>query len=762
MLRLLPQRLTRRIKLPIYRSSSPLIGPEGAHRREDGSRQDGDQTRLLSNSRILRTALEAQGDPITPSAVARNVAVTESEKSSHRQRPIACPGCGALSQTVDPTIAGYYDSTIKTRKSRTNNTNEDDVLKAAIESGAAALAGLTADHTTTKMSQAIDLAIPVCSRCHDLLHQSRGTSIIHPSMQSIRQIIEDSPHKHNHIYHVLDAADFPMSLIPNLQHALRLPNLRAHNRRAKTVRYTRGRIADVSFIITRADLLAPKKEQVDRLLPYLREVLRDALGRAGRNVRLGNVRCVSARRGWWTIQVKEEIWGRGGAGWMVGKVNVGKSALFEGVFPKGRNQSQQLDVRRMQQERSRLENPSIRGSLTKTDNSWDGVEARSSKPEVLEDMGQGPEDDAPSSPTLAHESLAIDGKTTNEMNPFSESRESFTHKDENHTSLDSNERSPRVFEPESCIRNLEKDEDEDYQDEDIGTSLLPPLQKETAYPQMPIVSSLPGTTASPIRVPFGNGKGELIDLPGVERSSLSELVRPQFHRDLLMKSRVKPEKYTIKPGQSLLIGGMFRITPKTEDLVVMAYPFVPLYSHVTSTAKAIGIQTGFGPDGEPYSGTVQSVSTEEAKQHIRQAGTYRLQHDVTKSHTGPLTDPVAGKQKASNLPFIVYSSDILFEGLGWIELVCQVRKRRQTLLSDSFMDAFSEVQFDSPDTVKSAGSKIPEVEIWSPEGKFVGIRRPMNAWLVNGPKKVAASKHRARPRQSISMQRRREGGARNQ
>ena len=53
----------------------------------------------------------------------------------------------------------------------------------------------------------------------------------------------------------------------------------------------------MSFIITRSDLLAPKKEQVDSLMPYIVEVLRDALGGTGENVRLGNVRCVSAKRG---------------------------------------------------------------------------------------------------------------------------------------------------------------------------------------------------------------------------------------------------------------------------------------------------------------------------------------------------------------------------------------------------------------------------------------------------------------------------------
>jgi hypothetical protein len=95
------------------------------------------------------------------------------------------------------------------------------------------------------------------------------------------------------------------------------------------MRYIRGRVAEVSFIITRSDLLAPQKEQVDKMMYYLQECLRDALGRSGKNVRLGNVRCVSSKRGWWTKNVKEDIYRQGGAAWMVGKANVGRVGWFE-------------------------------------------------------------------------------------------------------------------------------------------------------------------------------------------------------------------------------------------------------------------------------------------------------------------------------------------------------------------------------------------------------------------------------------------------
>ncbi|KAF2209746.1 hypothetical protein CERZMDRAFT_24143, partial [Cercospora zeae-maydis SCOH1-5] len=480
--------------------------------------------------------------------------------------PIVCPGCGGMSQTVDPDVAGFYSPKKRNLKKEKDERkqHEDEIFEQA-------MARLSPeDHVPVlppkAESETLENDKPMlCDRCHNLMYQSKGKSILHPSMESIRDIIESSPHRDNHIYHVIDAADFPMSLIPNLISSLDLPRLRTQNRRSKSRSFIHGRKADVSFIITRSDLLAPKKEDVDRLMPYLQEVLRDALGRSGKNLRLGNVRCVSAQRGWWTPQVKEEIWKRGGAGWVVGKVNVGKSALFEVAYPKGRNMK-----------------PDAQAQLAKED-----------------DMG------------------------------------------------------------------------EEYDDADI--SLLPPAQTETAYPHMPIVSSLPGTTASPIRIPYGNGKGELIDLPGIQRSSLETHIKPEYRSSLVMKSRVVPEQFTLRAGRSLLLGGIIRITPKTDDLVFLAYPFTPLTPHAARDDKAIAIQTGFSEDRTPYTGTVENIGTESAKKRIQSAGTFKIQWNATNKRTGSLTNRTAGKRKVGDLPFIVYSADILIESVGWVEIAVQVR-----------------------------------------------------------------------------------------
>ncbi|KAK4506769.1 hypothetical protein PRZ48_000502 [Zasmidium cellare] len=650
-----------------------------------------------SVSRWQEAAVES-----TPAAPEKTVATIENDTLEFAKTlPVVCPGCGALSQTIESESPGFYSKKKRNVKA-VDKSDEDKIFEEAM----ARIESSEEDQAETKETQPEPENSPttlICDRCHDLIYQSKGASILHPSMQSIQDIIESSPHKHNHIYHVLDAADFPMSLIPNLMSALKLPRLRTQNRRSKTVQYARDRVADISFIITRSDLLAPKKEQVDRLMPYMQEVLRDALGRTGRNVRLGNVRCVSAKRGWWTPQVKEEIWKRGGAGWVVGKVNVGKSALFEVVFPKGRNFDAVEDARS-----KALPHPE-----TSHQRIEDGAATR--------DVDHGP---AAKFTPFNDEGLA-------EMNS---------------TLVDHAEQDQQLAEERESDHEQERLDQEDEFDEDEDLVLLPPAQPESQYPQMPIVSSLPGTTASPIRIPYGNGKGELIDLPGIQRSSLETHVAPEHRSSLVMKKRIVPEQYSLKPGQSLLIGGIIRITPTSDELVFLAYPFTPLHAHGTSNQKAVAIQTGVNEDGTPYTGTVENIGTDTAKTRIKSAGTFTLEWDVTKKRAGPVTDKQAGKQKAENLPFIVYGADILIEGVGWVELVCQVRNRRKSLISDAFGDA-------SP----SMDAK-PQVEVFTPKGKFIGIRRPMNAWVDGGPKKVAKHKQKARPRMTISMQKRKEGG----
>jgi hypothetical protein len=251
---------------------------------------------------------------------------------------------------------------------------------------------------------------------------------------------------------------------------------------------------------------------------------------------------------------------------------------------------------------------------------------------------------------------------------------------------------------------------------DEGFSLLPPPQPLKKYPTMPVISSLPGTTVSPIRIPFGNHKGELIDLPGLERSDLSPYVLEAHRHKLLLQYRMRPERIVIKPGSSLLLGGLIRITPITPNQIVMAHVFAPLTQHLTNTQKAIDLQTG-----ALSTPSVPSMATPEAQSCMKRAGIFTLDTDVTRAYTNSLTRKDALGIKPESLPFAMYATDILIAGCGWVELVAQVRRRRMDDSMTRLLDGAG---------LEAVTKGLPEVEVWSPEGKVVSSRTCIEAWAL--------------------------------
>jgi hypothetical protein len=455
-------------------------------------------------------------------------------------------------------------------------------------------------------------------------------------------------------------------------------------------------------------------------MPYLRSVLRDALGRAAQDARLGNLRCVSAKRQWWTKELKEEIWIRGGGGWMVGKVNVGKSQLFQEVFPKGRmgdwGKHTTLSAAAMglkkgspiklatQDEitepvREQFEPPPVQ-NISQSSESVESVVQKSEIETLVQEPAPREEAESESAPSELQTS------------------------------------EPQILERQDTLAITQSDEMDPSTEPFDTTSLLPPLPTETDYPAMPLVSSLPGTTASPIRVPFGNGKGELIDLPGLSRGDLELHVQPEYRSSLLMRSRVSNAyQHVLKPGQSLLIGGFIRITPTTPNLYILALNFTPLHAHQTSTEKAIGIQSG------TVETNVLNIAVEGTESKIKSAGKFYLKWDVTKARTGPITKRDAAGIKIERLPFRVLGLDILIEGVGWVELAAQVRKPYGYLQNkDSWEFETEEEQEIDP--------SWPEIEVFTPEGKFVGQRRPMNASLMVVDK-PGSKDVKARPRKAM-------------
>jgi len=635
----------------------------------------------------------------------------------HASLPKQCTGCGALSQTVLPNQPGYFSldrkavrkhAGLETLKPVEPSTSAEDAIVESVikkaDKSELERQGVDLDELSSALMQSDPPRTskpakpPLCDRCHSLLHNRAGTPIMHPSVDSIHDTLLESPYKYNHVYHVLDAADFPMSLMPKIHQLLNLVPIRTRNRRSTGGHFHRGQKMELSFVITRADLLAPTKQQADRLLPYFREVLRDALGRHGRDLRLGNVSLVSAVRGWWTKEIKEDIWKRGGAAWLVGKANVGKSQLFEAIFPKGR------------------------------------MEWAPSRHQIAVDLY----------PAGKKETLIKPSRKEGEIED------------------------PAIEELKQQLETLEK------QDVD-SDSMLTPAPEEVQYPEMPLVSDLPGTTASPIRVPYGNGRGEVIDLPGLERTTLDQHVREEHRSSLIMRHRIVPEQIVLKPGKSLILGGgLIRITPQDPALVMLAYSFTPIQPHLTATEKAIGLQA------QTSEVNVDNIAVEGTGEKIKLARSVKLQWDVTREKTGPLTRRHAVGLSVDRLPYRVVAADILIDGVGWIEITAQVRTRdlfREDVAPKDEKQTGNEPPPEptpAPEPELSALERLeglnkpvkkpkreprlpprpltdavwPAVDVFSPEGKYISVRRPINGWELNKPKYNPASA-RSRPRKSM-------------
>lgn len=466
------------------------------------------------------------------------------------------------------------------------------------------------------------------------MHHNKATPAPSPTIYAIRELLNESPHKENHVYHILDAADFPMSLIRGIYGALSLKEQRSRNRRSKSEKYKGGKkMTDITFVITRADLLAPRPEMVDSKMEYMRSVLRDALSKSPEEIRLGNVRMISCFRGWRTRQLREQIAERGGGAWVVGKTNVGKSQFIESCFPKDSKNFEKIA---------------------------------------------------------------------------------------------------------ELVKRREAEGDFPIQPDDIDLdphALLPPSPREDLYPVLPVVSSLSGTTVSPIRIPFGRGRGEMIDLPGLHRDGLQDYVLDERRGDLTMTSYIRnPERHTIRGEQSLLLaGGLVRVTAVNPGDVLLAVCFVPIESHVTNTEKAIRMQaqeTAYPKTNIMKPGIGESISS---------AGIFEIKWDVTKQNL-PRSLAKAVEDRGvpiPELPYKVFAADLVIEAFGWVELTVQVRTKAM-----------------------KASDDVPRIEVFTPNGRHVGWRPPIQCFsFVEGRKLKAKRQTPSRGRQNIGLKKRQAAGS---
>jgi hypothetical protein len=225
-----------------------------------------------------------------------------------------------------------------------------------------------------------------------------------------------------------------------------------------------------------------------------------------------------------------------------------------------------------------------------------------------------------------------------------------------------------------------------------------------------------------------------------------------------MQTRPTVLQHNIKPGQSLLLGGgLVRITPLLDEndpsTIVLAYAFVPIDAHVTATTKAIATQL------QEWESGIKSILAEGAGAKMASAGTFTLKDDVTKARAAPL---LASGVSPNKLPFRIFATDVLIEGVGWVELVCQVRRRRQAVRS-----VVAGPDGDPPNYLERTKALaaddnefgLPQVEIFTPDGKHIGQRRSMQAWKLWQDVQRSVGRKRsltARPRKPMKGAKKRE------
>lgn len=188
------------------------------------------------------------------------------------------------------------------------------------------------------------------------------------------------------------------------------------------------------------------------------------------------------------------------------------------------------------------------------------------------------------------------------------------------------------------------------------------------------------------------------------------------------------------------------ITPKSPDWIVLMNPFVHVAAHVAGVRK----QHRHLSNPDPVTGfTDPEMLLQDAKmvgitepsfqwnadgtkvenefpplpEKYKLAGTYTIFEDVT-AKRNPMLEKTS-EAELDKLPYKVFATDIVLEGLGWVEVAVQVKRNRET--------------GDWP-TV--------EIDVHTLEGKGVIHRRCMNAYplLMEGAREAGKLKKSKRPR----------------
>ena len=259
---------------------------------------------------------------------------TVNSPRSQRSPPPLCPGCGAPSQQTDPSLPGHYGTKPRrgiAAKSKPRADEADKLWEEAlkrVEGDAALLRQLLPEGRREDGWRADRLGeghlAPICDRCHFMKHHHDAPSLpAYSTFKALCALLLSSRHRHNHIYHLVDAVDFPLSLRPGLLRYL-------HRMLPKSL----TRNLTISYVITRCDILMPREDQISSYMTYFKSALKRLIPKEQKlETPFTKVYAISSRTGWEIGALKKEISKRRGGVWFLGAVNVGKSTLLRDIWP---------------------------------------------------------------------------------------------------------------------------------------------------------------------------------------------------------------------------------------------------------------------------------------------------------------------------------------------------------------------------------------------------------------------------------------------
>lgn len=262
-----------------------------------------------------------------PACEERSPASDEKRPFPARRAQYNCSGCGAVLQSRNPKQRGFITEkklgewlqlSKDPIKSLAESTEDLEKLNQQVVRGVKGEEDEDCDDVEDYFPDSIneseiekhDFASFVCSRCFSLQHYNNALNITLDSQDYLRHL-SSLRDKKSLIILMLDIADFPSCVFPNLQQLM-------------------SEESSVLIVANKIDLF-PRDLASSFWSKFREHIITECKERSLGEHKIVGVRFISVKRGMGTMELGQEIvrkWGGRGDIYLLGCTNVGKSSLF--------------------------------------------------------------------------------------------------------------------------------------------------------------------------------------------------------------------------------------------------------------------------------------------------------------------------------------------------------------------------------------------------------------------------------------------------